>query len=295
MPPEYALAVDILTDLFRLQFSKFLNVAALAAFVFDYCLTFSTEVEYVWGTKWGPTRIVFTVSRYLPFLSSSMTCYDALVNETCGSFILALDGIYSASIISAEGILILRTYAMWGRSRRVLIFLLVLAGAFIAAAEVLSLLVDMSLPEDSTSFYQFYPSVCAYGSSRNAALQFAVLMGYEIVLQTLNTWRKFRTYRDLRSATLNTLYWDGIMYMWWIIVLSAINLAVQVAAPVAYIPALDTAQVAIHGLLASRIFFNLRQCDRQMTSFGDEFSLEPIRYQARSTVGTTQAETIDIA
>ena len=83
-------------------------VAGLAAFVcawgrrsdesnayptqaFDYCLTFSLEVlhfnlcaqsssmvnqvKYVWGTKWDTTRIVFTLSRYLPFLSSSLTCY----------------------------------------------------------------------------------------------------------------------------------------------------------------------------------------------------------------------------
>jgi hypothetical protein len=34
---------------------------------------------------------------------------------------------YSASIVFAEGILILRTYALWGRSKRVLFFLLFLA------------------------------------------------------------------------------------------------------------------------------------------------------------------------
>ena len=66
----------------------------------------------------------------------------------------------------------------------------------------------------------------------------------------MSSWRKFRTYRDLRSRTLNTLYWDGIMYMWWIIgershgfleetlirtrkpVLSGGNMAVMAAAPV---------------------------------------------------------------
>lgn len=81
---------------------------------------------------------------------------------------------------------------------------------------------------------EFYPSVCAYRSSRNAAFQYGFLAGYEIgaffpsflcrirshlrsVLQSMNSWRKFRTYRDVSSRTLNTLYWDGIMYMSWII------------------------------------------------------------------------------
>ncbi|KIJ11468.1 hypothetical protein PAXINDRAFT_34215, partial [Paxillus involutus ATCC 200175] len=68
--------------------------------LFDYCLTFSSEVHHVWGRKWDITRIVFTISRYLPFIASAMTCYV---------------------------ILVLRTYALWGHSRRVLTSLLALA------------------------------------------------------------------------------------------------------------------------------------------------------------------------
>ncbi|KAG6374877.1 hypothetical protein JVT61DRAFT_3606 [Boletus reticuloceps] len=295
MPVEYA-SEDIPINLSRLQFSKFLNVAAVAVFAFDYCLTFSSEIEYVWGTKWEVSRIVFTLSRYLPFISSSLTCYDALVNDRCGGFILALDAMYSASVIFAEGILILRTYALWGRSKRILFLLLFLAVAFIAGAEVTSLKFKIILPGDSTSSYQFYPSMCAYRSSRNAAFQYAFLVAYEIILQSMSSWRKFRTYRALRSRTLNTLYWDGIMYMWWIILLSGGNMAVMAAAPIPYIPALDTAQVAIHSVLASRIFFNLRECDKQIHSFTDEFSLDTLRYRAGSTVGaTTQAEVVHVA
>ena len=80
----------------------------------------------------------------------------------------------------------------------------------------------------------------------------------------------------------------------------------------AYIPALDTfasffscprhprfltlsfrnsAQVAVHSLLASRIFFNLRECDKQIHSFGDEFSLEPLRYRGRTTDDPTLVQT----
>jgi len=277
---------DIITTLSRLQFSKFLNVAALAAFAYDFCLTFPLEVGFVWGTKWEVTRIVFTLSRYLPFVSSSLTCYDALVNNQCGSFILALDALYTASIVLSEGILILRTYALWGRSRRVLLFLLVLAGAFIAGAELTSLKIDLTLPGDSTSSYKFNPSACAYKSSRSAAFQYGFLAVYEIVLQSMNSWRKFRTYRGFQSRALNTLYWDGIIYMTWIILLSVANMTVMVAAPVAFIPALDTAQVAIHSVLACRIFFNLRQCNKQMYSVGDELSLETLRYRGRSSVIT---------
>jgi len=268
----------------------------VAIFASDYCLTFSSEVEYVWGTKWEVSRIVFTLSRYLAFISSSLTCYDALVNVRCGPFVLALDAMYSASIIFAEGILILRTYALWGRSKKILFLLLFLAVAFIAGAEVTSLKFKIVLPGDTTSSYQFYPSLCAYQSSRNAVFQYAFLVAYEIILQSMSSWRKFRTYRTLQSRALNTLYWDGIIYMWWIILFSGGNMAVMAAAPIVYVPALDTAQVAIHSVLASRIFFNLRECDKQIHSSTEEFSLETLRYRAGSTVGaTTQAEVVHIA
>lgn len=136
------------------------------------------QVECVWATKWEVARIVFTMSRYLPFLSSALTCYgpfhilvsigylktllslrrsgqrqcervywtyQRIISPRfqCGSFLLALTGlvvfqhilrarwnslsvIYSASICFSEGILVLRTYALWGRSKRVFIFLLLL-------------------------------------------------------------------------------------------------------------------------------------------------------------------------
>ncbi|KIJ19734.1 hypothetical protein PAXINDRAFT_68135, partial [Paxillus involutus ATCC 200175] len=131
--------------------------------LFDYCLTFPSEVHHAWGRKWDITRIVFTISRYLSFVASAMMCFS--ISNVC--------------IISAEVILILRTYALWRHSRRVLVVLMALG---------------VSL-----------------------AFRCVFLIVHEIVLQGMNTWRKFRTYRDVQSPILNTLYWDGIMYMFWII------------------------------------------------------------------------------
>jgi len=96
----------------------------------------------------------------------------------------------------------------------------------------------------------------------------------------MNTWRKFRTYRDVQSPILNTLYWDGIMYMFWIILLTGVNMSVIVAAPAPYISAFDTAQVALQSAFASRIFFNLRECDERIHhgGSGTEMSLDPLQF-----------------
>ncbi|KIJ06389.1 hypothetical protein PAXINDRAFT_140657 [Paxillus involutus ATCC 200175] len=74
MAVEYS-PIDVVTELHQLQFAKYLNVTALAVFLFDYCLTLSLEVHHVWGRKWEITRIVFTISRYLPFIASPMVCF----------------------------------------------------------------------------------------------------------------------------------------------------------------------------------------------------------------------------
>ncbi|KAF8835906.1 hypothetical protein BDN67DRAFT_377504 [Paxillus ammoniavirescens] len=105
----------------------------------------------------------------------------------------------------------------------------------------------------------------------------------------MNTWRKFRIYGDVQSQTLSTLYWDGIMYMFWIILLTTANMVVIITAPMPYIPSLDTAQVAIHGVLASRIFFNLRECDERTRDgrSGSDMTLGPLEYGIHS-VGTNQ-------
>ncbi|KIK81493.1 hypothetical protein PAXRUDRAFT_754499 [Paxillus rubicundulus Ve08.2h10] len=164
---------DVAAEVFQEQFTKYMNVAALSAFLFDYCLTFSSEVHHVWGRKWVMARIVFTISRYLPFVASAMACYSVLYGNKvgispcdglwkshgltyppqCGVYYYILDAISIVCVISAEVTLILRTYALWGRSRRVLAFLIPLVVAFVIAALVVGDMVKFSLPGDSESPY----------------------------------------------------------------------------------------------------------------------------------------------
>ncbi|KAF8835901.1 hypothetical protein BDN67DRAFT_1072206 [Paxillus ammoniavirescens] len=289
MAAEYS-SIDAVTELHQLQFAKYLNVTALAVFLFDYCLTLSLEVHHVWGRKWEITRIVFTISRYLPFIASPMVCFYNLYGNNCGAYNYVIDVFAQGCVFAAEAVLILRTYALWGHSRRVLIVLIVLAVVFIIAAMIIWSRVKFSLPGDSESTYVWYAAGCGSGTLRNTAFRGVFLMAYEIILQSMNTWRKLRTYRDVQSRVLSTLYWDGIMYMFWIILLTAANTAVLLAAPLPYISSLDTAQVAQQSVFASRIFFNLRECDERIRDGGSgtEMSLVPLQFSPNS-VGASQS------
>ncbi|KAG9317001.1 hypothetical protein JVU11DRAFT_1181 [Chiua virens] len=154
------------------------------------------QVRHVRGTQWEVTRIIFTLTRYLSFITSSLTCYGSfhfflppitsVLRQRLCSCLGGCKSIYIASVVFAEAVLIIRTYALWGRTRRVLFFLLFLAGTFIAGAEVTALNFKIMLPGDATSPYQFYPSFCAYRSSRNAAWEYGFLVLYEIVMSGIN-------------------------------------------------------------------------------------------------------------
>lgn len=38
-------------------------------------LPYSPQVELTWSRPWDLTRVIFTISRYLPFVGSALTAY----------------------------------------------------------------------------------------------------------------------------------------------------------------------------------------------------------------------------
>ncbi|KAH7912624.1 hypothetical protein BJ138DRAFT_755324 [Hygrophoropsis aurantiaca] len=248
--------------LVELQTTMYFNIAALALLTFDYCITLEAEVRLVWGRKWDMTRITFLLSRYLPFAGGGMTCYAALANRTgdnCTPFGNASNAIHIIAILSAEGLLIIRTYAFWQKNWRLLVALLVFSFVCITAAVTMSLLVQIA-----TSFGQSpldYTGNCT------------LLLG-------LTMYKRRTNYRDSNSSLIMTLYRDGMSYMGCILcksstsfsqaviltrcgqVLSAVIIILKLALPIPYSELTNTPQLVIHSVLASRILFSLRESDR---------------------------------
>ncbi|KAJ8595173.1 hypothetical protein M405DRAFT_398698 [Rhizopogon salebrosus TDB-379] len=75
----------------------------------------------------------------------------------------------------------------------------------------------------------------------------------------LTVYKRFHFYKDLHSRLVTTLYRDGLVYMACIIMASVANIFVGLFAPTSYTAITDVPQLVVHGVLASRILFNLRQ------------------------------------
>ncbi|KAH7906636.1 hypothetical protein BJ138DRAFT_1162170 [Hygrophoropsis aurantiaca] len=190
----------------------------------------------------------------MPFVGVIMTCYAATANrfgQNVGRFNKA---VHYICIICSEGLLILRTYAIWQRNRILLIFLLIFAGLITATAVI--------MPHIDLKFTQqdfINPGGCIFETNRGEIFQYVLLAFYEIVLLFLT---KLQHYRQYSSLVIDTLVWDNNTYMGSVISISVLNIIIGCLAPIQYIEIFNAAQLVIHSVVASRILFNLRECDK---------------------------------
>ncbi|KAG2065407.1 hypothetical protein BDR04DRAFT_1083222 [Suillus decipiens] len=262
------------SDTVKLQTVKYANLGSLAVLVFDYCVTFPEEVRWTWFKPWDITRVIFIVSRYLPFAGAGMTAYDALrVSNQCAS---TVEGyiIHVVCIVAAEALLVIRTWAFWQKSRRLLIGLSVYAALSIAAAMAADLSPTMLIPGQEPPL-----GTCYFESTRSAAIVYLFLAMFESVVLILTVYKRVRDYKDFQSDIVITLYRDNMFYMFCILAITIANVICEGALPSAYSNMFDTLQLVVHSVLASRILFRLREDNERvhvpsmsLTTFDTQFN-----------------------
>jgi len=104
---------------------------ALSAVGYDYILTFSREVEYIWCRRWSWVSTMFVLVRYLglcwamidALLSSDLMPGPSTVMCTT-LFLVGSVWAFAVFLSAADLMMILRVYTMWSRSRTILHVLL---------------------------------------------------------------------------------------------------------------------------------------------------------------------------
>jgi len=221
-----------------LQVSRYFNVAGLALWVYEYCITLDTEMCWIWGKRWDPTLIIFIAARYLPFVGSILTVYSALRTQSQSeSYAVASSVVHIFGIAAAEGLLVQRTYTFWNGSKRLLAWLLGFAAILIVIAIFISAQENYAMTGYSNP------------NGRKNGILYGFLLLFEIVLLCL----------IVCSSMTMAIYHNGMMYIGCIISMTLVNIIVIVSAPLAYIYSLLTLQAVIHSVLSSRLLFDLRQ------------------------------------
>lgn len=241
------------SDSFGLQLAKYTNAAALAILVYDYFVTLHSEVQWTCGRKWGIVRTTFTVSRYVPFAGAVMTLYSAVKTwgtQNCLPFNDAVSGMHFLGIIASEGLLIARIYGFSGNNNTCLIVLLSFSSVILAMAVILSA-APMNLGISRVS------PPCVLEGARSSALPYGLLLFFEIVLMSITAFLRYRYYLGSHSTLMRSIYRDGLLYMFCIMMVSAANVLVIAALPPSFSDMLIIPQIVVHSVLASRILFSL--------------------------------------
>ncbi|KAF8428956.1 hypothetical protein L210DRAFT_3116569 [Boletus edulis BED1] len=167
---------DVQSAIQLVVLGNYLTLAAITAVVYDYVLTFSREVEYVWCRPWTWVSTMFIVVRYIglywiatvALFGSSFVPGPVEVSEVV---LLTYFWTFVVFLSTVDLLMILRVYAMWNRSRTIIRVLLlvftiqtlitvVLEGIYNSPHTHLSVttvrILDFSVCDNSTADKGFY-------------------------------------------------------------------------------------------------------------------------------------------
>lgn len=128
-------------------------------------------------------RIIFILSRYVPFVGLAMTVYCSVASTHGGIphhdiFIALYDGVRWLGITAAELLLVVRTYAVWGCNKRFLTVTLV-STPIIAIAVLLMSDLGASQSGDLTGVFE---------EGQYSSIIYGLLMLVELDASNLTNW-----------------------------------------------------------------------------------------------------------
>ncbi|KAF9464917.1 hypothetical protein BDZ94DRAFT_1320782 [Collybia nuda] len=252
------------------QSVQYVNVASLAVLVYDYFQTLELEVELVWKSSWSISKVVFLLARYPTFVDVPLILYYTLNQgmsyDTCSVVNAVTSWSTAVGIGMAEVILLLRTYALWNNSRKVLIALIVLYISIYTPVVVVLAIFLRSLQHGAPPLPIIRGCYPVSGSNILFA-DFVLLMLYESTVMVLTIWIGVKRYLHSRNRLVMTLYRDGVSYFIYIFMISCSYIIVLLACPPEYVDLLNTFQRVMHSILSTRILLHVRDTARAQTSF----------------------------
>ncbi|KAF9458582.1 hypothetical protein BDZ94DRAFT_1270269 [Collybia nuda] len=301
----YAEMIDLGTTHF-LQFC--IQYASIALLYYDYALTFSLEVKYIWTAKIRMTTILYSFCRY-----GLVANVVYLLNIGNGLNISCDNGYRISGALSVLGrisivvIWTARTYALFNRSKIILSFFTILGSSII----ILSI---VHVPFITCTSNSTMPKV--------GGLMTILMAVFEIASAALTTLRSFQALRvsglqrQPRNGFIFLVLDQGVLYFSFMSLFTLASIILGALYPDGFLQRLLNAlTLPLCGLLTARFFLHLRQWENKhsarnfpdhtstrhstdiqfttlmtaLSSFADEFGEDPIvrteREHNQSTIG----------
>ncbi|KAF9074409.1 hypothetical protein BDP27DRAFT_1317033 [Rhodocollybia butyracea] len=244
------------------------QVAMLTLLTYDYILSFSQEVAYVWFSNWGWIKVLYLFTRYSPFIDTILAIEEKLnpyIDTVSCNRTMTFNTIFSGLGIGiSDIILMIRTYAMCQRSRKVLL-ILVLQWVFISVVDLLAIVKWTGSFSEPIVSVGGYPSCFLAGENKDGMVNYVSLLVGETVVVALTFWQGFRDchyskygFFAASQGVLVNFYRDGILFFMCILPITLGNVLVLVFAP-PQLQVLNTPLRVMHSILCSRLVIHVRE------------------------------------
>ncbi|KAJ7636459.1 hypothetical protein FB45DRAFT_906646 [Roridomyces roridus] len=263
-------AAQILADI---QISRGFILVPFTIICYDYILTFDQEVSRFWGgpLTWG--SFCFYLNRYSSLLGVipmvfqyTMTTRDPAkypVRFLCHALRSYHQNFALISQILVGVILVIRTYALYERSKKVLaLMLLVVTGSTVSALRLLFTKTDLNeLSPVAASF------ACPFGEPHAERLRLAEcwagLLVFDVTIFSLTLYKILVLHRDFparRGSLLRTLLRDGTMYFGIMVICTSVLIGTYTLGGPFISGAPTTFVNVLSSVMVSRLMFNLHGC-----------------------------------
>jgi len=242
------------------QIARYANIATLALLAYDYLLTFEDERRLIWQTKWSVTKAIFIANRYTPFIGIIGLVYVLVGfpagDPHCKSAFLAASSFIFLSYVVTEFILYLRAYAVWGCTRKIL------AVCILSLTLIYTTMLYYSIRFiTSLSVINNVPSILHTGcirlpQNKQDLSSFIILVcseAFALLLLAMKAGRRNQ------SKILRTMFRDGVLYFFLIILASLVNIFILKFTPASLNSFLLPMQSLLHSIFCSRLMLSIKR------------------------------------
>lgn len=236
--------------------------AAMGLMFYDHIITLGLEIDLVWRqNKRRPAFFLYIFNRFFAFLwlifdSVPLTKSGTNSSHVCVIYLMCDDLVTMVTTLTVQGILQLRVYALYNRSKRILVFLLTMCAIEVA---VMATLIAVTighlnhLPVASTSTGCYYHGFLGIG-----AVFWAPGLVYEPILFLLVLYKAWPTKQTIRVPLVTRIARDSLFYF--VVIFAGLLLSTIIWAHYpTWINLVMPWSAALPSILGSRLLLNMRE------------------------------------
>jgi hypothetical protein len=279
-------------------------IAAQAIVFYDYILTLEREITLVWFAPMSYTGVLYFLVKYLPIIPLSLEIPIRYVIGTsmksCAWQIPMATWILVIGVLLAEFVLVIRTWAVWHRDRKIGIGLVILVIGMICAGAI----VEAKYSESVIMLPPPYPEFqgCnSTGDNNVLKIDFIILACADSVVCFLMALSAFKTYKTGSSSELSAvIHRDGILFYIYLLAFTIMNIIIMSFLPTDMRQIITPVCCSMYSVLTSRIVLNIRGVARRSSGVPTELhgyqptqTLLPLEFRSGGIQSTIIDGTVD--